>query len=351
MYRQSKLLLTLIIMAVCLISAFDFSLSGVPPTEFFRIIVTSNGDVGVLISNYRVGLPEEFPRIPVGTKVSNYVSLTYNIGNELTGKVSLDLTGMGEAEADAEFQKIKNFLEGWLRCKIGSINKLIRSRTSQYLGYLMWVEYDFKAENFNPDVLIDKFMSLTPSEGFFVMVNKKIISPGNYFYLTVYGGSNYAQLAFTKAFENYFNFKVGETYTLDVFKILNFTGSIKIPSNYCEIQIELLTYPPSTGPLNIQAEIVKVDLPYEFSIGKSANPDHPTSFIIYNVVKGEYTLRAGQTIEYMRVTFKIVEAGFNISNILSNLNLTTITGLLIVALCISIPILLIRMLKMKRCTT
>jgi len=29
----------------------------------------------------------------------------------LTDKVSLDLTGMGEAEADAEFQKIKNFLE------------------------------------------------------------------------------------------------------------------------------------------------------------------------------------------------------------------------------------------------
>jgi len=329
-------------MAVCLFSVFNFSSSGVPPAEYFYIFVISNGDVNVKIANWHVRLPEEFLRIPIGTKVSNYVWLSYNIGNELTGRVSLDLTGMGEAEADAEFQRIKDFLEGWLRCKFGSIDKLIRSHTSQYLGHLMWVEYNFKAENFNPDVLLDKFMSLIPSEGFLVLVSKRIISPGDYFYLTVYGGSNYAQLAFTKSFRNYFNFKVGETYTLDVFKLLNFTGSIKISSNYCEIAIELLTYSSSTEPTNIKAEIVKVDLPYEFSVW---------GLRIINVVNGEYTLRAGQTIEYMRVTFKIVEVGFNISNILSNINLTTITGILIVVVCISIPLLLIRMSKMKRSAT
>jgi hypothetical protein len=65
MFKQLKIPLMLLITALCLFSFLNFSLSGVPPIEFFRIIVTSNGNVGVLISNYRVGLPEEFPRIPV----------------------------------------------------------------------------------------------------------------------------------------------------------------------------------------------------------------------------------------------------------------------------------------------
>ncbi|MEM2538248.1 MAG: hypothetical protein QXE38_02970, partial [Candidatus Methanomethylicia archaeon] len=210
------------------------------------------------------------------------------------------------------------------------------------------------SRDFNPDVLVDKFLSLKPSEGFFVLVNRKIVGLGDKFDFVLTSGSNYAKLIFVKVFKEYFKLKIGETYTLDVFKLFNFTDSIKIHSlSYYDtmVTIILLNYGSETY-CNLQAEIIDIEVPFSYRIFRAKQSGLPIRYEIRNEesyydpnlgFQQRYSLTAGDSVSYIRVKFKIVEYGYALFKI--DLNPTTIIGISILTICIIIPAII---LKIKR---
>ncbi|MEM2758220.1 MAG: hypothetical protein QXV26_02590 [Candidatus Methanomethylicia archaeon] len=338
---------------VIIIYSNPFYLSQVQqlPLEQFAVAVYFNGDVSCTFSFAQINLPSNFAHLPP----SSYVRFSYIIGDDLKCEMGFDLSYIGEAEADVYSNNIKNSLEDLFNVKLNLVNRDVTRFTSTITGQVFAnIKYVYTSSDFNPDVLVDKFLSLKPSEGFFVLVNRKIVGLGDKFDFVLTSGSNYAKLIFVKVFKEYFKLKIGETYTLDVFKLFNFTDSIKIHSlSYYDtmVTIILLNYGSETY-CNLQAEIIDIEVPFSYRIFRAKQSGLPIRYEIRNEesyydpnlgFQQRYSLTAGDSVSYIRVKFKIVEYGYALFKI--DLNPTTIIGISILTICIIIPAII---LKIKR---
>jgi hypothetical protein len=325
------------------------------PLEHFGITVYCTGDVGFNIDFYEVELPFKLPRV---FGAGYYARLEYVVGdNQLYFESGWSLMGIGEQEADAYLYNITKSLENYMGIQFKNMVRSPYSYQSPVTGgTFRGITYTCTVTDFNPDVVIDNFLKLKPNEGFMSIVTRKFLRAGDKIFLVISSTTNFAELWISKVVRNCFNFKIGSTYILDVFKLLNITNPITThpkSEHRSSVSITLLYYKdPVTNkwipPYAYKAEIIEIKLPFEYKIGSSASAERIFDYIIENrlILRSQegftydtYSLTAGDVIEYMQVKFKIVEYGYAILKI--DLTPTTIIGIiLVVASCASIPILI-----------
>lgn len=321
------------------------------------IAIICNGDVFCRIASDVESPLASIPYV-LGLK-DNLFSVRYTVGSNVTTGGIIDLTIISDAEADVEISKVVDYAKTWLGINFKLEEKRVHEFRSQATGQLFrYAYYTFIAEDFNPDMILDKFLALIPNEGLMSLVNRKIAYGGN-FILNIYTTTNTCRLQFSKNFSNYYNFKIGETYVLDVFKLFNYTVPLKVhkmSDHSTQVSIELLQYSsPYIGQVresNLQAQIINIELPFEYrvSTGRYANLPLPPIYTISNLIPTPPTgmpkcsLTAGDTIDYMRVTFKIVEYGYTSFQI----DLPFIIGLIIIALTTLTITLLFRAKNIKK---
>ncbi|MCR6691380.1 MAG: hypothetical protein MRT15_03240 [archaeon YNP-LCB-003-016] len=325
--------------------------------DYLNLTVSFDGGINCTITSDIENPPIDVPY--ARGLVNGYFVVVLYVGGNVSVCWDVDLKSISEVESDAQAVKIVEPVEGWLGVSFDFNSKVKREYQSPIQGYIGNIRYTFSTKNYNPDVIIDKFLSLIPSEGLLSMVSRRIISNGTTFMLGFYVGTKACKLTFSKSFPNYFNFKAGETYTLDIFKLLNFTGPLKIhkmSDHATWIQITLLSY-EKADILNvipdIQAEILNVDFPFEYRVGKItyANRPYPPGFNIENlitervggVVTPKFSLTAGDVVDHMRITFKIVKYGFS-----AGIEFPNVIGISIIMICVFVSIaILYKMRKHK----
>jgi hypothetical protein len=325
------------------------------PLEHFGITVYCTGDVGFGINFYEVELPFKLPRV---FGAGYYARLEYVVGdNQLYFESGWSLMGIGEQEAEVYLYNITKSLENYMGIQFKNMVRSPYSYQSPVTGgTFRGITYTCTVTDFNPDVVIDNFLKLKPNEGFMSIVTRKFLRAGDKIFLVISSTTNFAELWISKVVRNCFNFKIGSTYILDVFKLLNITNPITThpkSEHRSSVSITLLYYKdPVTNkwipPYAYKAEIIEIKLPFEYKIGSSASAERIFDYIIENrlILRSQegftydtYSLTAGDVIEYMQVKFKIVEYGYAILKI--DLTPTTIIGIiLVVASCASIPILI-----------
>ena len=350
--------------------AFSFPISNViypsqftleRPLEHIGIVVFCTGDVSFNIVFYEVELPFKLPRV-LGAGYS--ATLEYVVGdNQLDFKSVWSFMSIGEQEADAYLYNITKSLEHYMGIQFNNIVKLPYSYQSSVTGEVFrGIHYTCTITDFNPDVVVDAFLKLKPNEGFMSIVTRKFLRVGDKISLTISSTSNFAELRVRGIVRNYFNFKLGNTYTLDVFKLLNLTSPITThpkSDHRSSVTIILLYYmDPVTNKwvklYPYKAELIEIKLPFKYSVGKSSGGvDRATDYTIENrmvryttegLPYATYSLTAGDVIEYMQIKFNIVEYGYVTFKI--DLTPTTIIGImLIIASCTSIPILILKTRK------
>lgn len=304
-----------------------FSQTIITPESYFdylRIAIIANGDIVSQINCRFIELPFYIPSLPSSGVISNSFGLHYIVNSSLKFMIRLDLYRMSESEADIHAAEIERIIEDWIGIEFENTRRTLKSINHPNFGTLFFIDYEFVPRNLNHDVVIDKFLSLMLREGFTSLISRRIISSGDNFILNANVGSKFCKFTFVKIFKNYFNFRVGNTYTLDLFKLFNFTGPLKIHSkseNGSQVEIYVLSYAFDTSYIytTLQAEIINIELPFEYRVTRHIissqplppsyciNNYIPTSEIKYGVPK--YSLTAGNIINYMRITFKIVEYG------------------------------------------
>jgi hypothetical protein len=334
------------------------------PLEHFGITVYCTGDVGFNIDFYEVELPFKLPRV---FGAGYYARLEYVVGdNQLYFESGWSLMGIGEQEAEVCLYNITKSLENYMGIQFKNMVRSPYSYQSPVTGgTFRGITYTCTVTDFNPDVVIDNFLKLKPNEGFMSIVTKNFLRLGDKISLQITDTSNFAMLTVSRFVKNYFNFKPGNTYILDIFKLLNLTNPITThpKSNYGSgVSIDLLCYTdPETGGLprcTYEAEIVEIKLPFEYGILKSRIANLNLMEYTIEGRKALYTneglpyvvrpLTAGDVVEYMQIKFnivdKIAESSFNIFKI--DLTPTTIIGIILIAAsCASIPIIIRRMHK------
>ncbi|MCS7365967.1 MAG: hypothetical protein NDF54_11055, partial [archaeon GB-1867-035] len=145
--------------------------------------------------------------------------------------------------------------------------------------------------------------------------------------------------------KNYFNFRIGETYRLDVFELFNFTGPLIVHhlsnhNTWIKIGCDWI------WDADFKIQLIKAEIPFPYKVEPTppyglSRPKGITGFDITNELM--FSLKGGDKIEYMRVTFKVVEIEFK--------QLTTpinITGVIIVISAITIAGIIIYKFKVKR---
>ena len=330
-----------IYVCVIIISSLFLGTTFAQQSEFdaITVLVWVNGDVQVGVDCYVVELPFQLPYFP-SIMGSNYLWLQYYVDDDkLNCFLRLNLDSRSEAEVDDYAYKVKEILENWFGMKFEFSARIPRSFSTPR-GLIRWIDYNFTASGFNPDVILDKFLALKPEEGWMVLINRQVLSSGDKVWLWVYPGIRFGRLYFSKKFRNVFNFKVGNTYTLDIFKLFNFTSSIEIKRK-SEVEITLLYYGHGPNKIysNLQAELVDVELPFEYKVGVALHEENPPGVNIGTF--GELT--GNVVVDYMRITFKIVEYGFKPPSS----SLYIIIGWLIVIIVVTCIISLI-LVKQKR---
>jgi len=317
--------------------------------DYLNLTVSFDGGINCTITSDIENPPIDVPY--ARGLVNGYFAVVFYVGGNVSVGWDVDLKSISEVESDAQAVKIVEPVEGWLGVSFDFKNK--ESRGSDY------IRYTFSTKSYNPDVIIDKFLSLIPSEGLLSMISRRILSNGTTFTLGFYVGTKVCKLTFSKSFPNYFNFKAGETYTLDIFKLLNFTGPLKIhkmSDHATWIQITLLSY-AKADILNvipdIQAEILNVDFPFEYRVSKGTytNKPYPPEFTISNMITqnvggtatSKFSLTAGDVVDHMRITFKIVKYGFS-----AGIEFPNVIGISIIMICVFVSIaILYKMRKHK----
>jgi hypothetical protein len=321
--------------------------------EHIHVTVYYSGDVYFSIMFNGVELSPILPRVPGATYST---TLTYIVGSsELTFYSNFVIKGIvDERDIDAYIYNITKSLEYHMGIQFKNMVKSWISPTQ--------VTYTCTISNLNPNEIIDAFFKLKPNEGFMSIVTKSFLRLGDKISLQITDTSNFAMLTVSRFVKNYFNFKPGNIYILDIFKLLNLTNPITThpKSNYGSgVSIHLLYYTdPETGVLQrctYEAEIVEIKLPFEYGILKSRIANLNLMEYTIEGRKVLYTndglpyvvrpLTAGDVVEYMQIKFKIVdkiaESSFNIFKI--DLTPTTIIGIILIAAsCASIPIIIRR---------
>jgi len=310
--------------------------------------VRANGDVVCQLTCRFVDAPFYYPPLPGLGVLSCGYGLYYVVGDPITFGIRIDLHYMSEVEADVHANKIRGLCEDWLSVNFKETKRVLETFNHPQFGTLRSMYYEFVCENFNPDAIIDKFLALLPKNGFMSLISRKVISKNDKFWLQFYFGSKYCKFIYAKEFIGYFNFKVGETYTLDIFKLFDFPGPLKIHEksiNGSRIEINILLYSSGTTKIytSIKAEIISIELPFKYRIMGTRTYTIENSFISEYTTSVKYTLTAGDVVDYMRITFKIVEEGYGIK--FESIN---VAGILIVLISVSIVAVIVWRFKRYR---
>lgn len=317
--------------------------------DYLNLTISFDGSINCTITSDIENPPIDVPY--ARGLVNGYFVVVFYVGGNVSVGWDVDLKSIGEVESDAQAAKIVEPVESWLGVSFDFKNK--ERRGSDYIRYTL------STKNYNPDVIIDKFLSLIPSEGLLSMVSRRIISNETTFMLGFYVGTKACKLTFSKSFQNYFNFKVGETYTLDIFKLLNFTGPLKIhkmSDHGTWIQITLLSY-VKADILNvipdIQAEILNIEFPFQYRVSKGtyANKPYPPEFTISNMITenvggtviSRFSLTTGDVVDHMRITFKIVKYGFS-----AGIEFPSVIGISIIIICVFASIAILYNMRKHR---
>lgn len=313
--------------------------------DWLYVEVRANGDVVCQLTCRFVDAPFYYPPLPgLGVSSCGY-GLYYVVGDPITFGIRIDLHYMSEADAHAN--KIRGLCEDWLSVNFKETKRVLETFNDPQFGILRSMYYEFVCENFNPDAIIDKFLALLPKNGFMSLISRKVISKNDKFWLQFYFGSKYCKFIYAKEFIGYFNFKVGETYTLDIFKLFDFPGPLKIHEksiNGSCVEIHILSYGYGTEKIytNIKAEIINVEFPFRYRI-RGAQTYTIDNDIPQYAAPTKYTLTAGDVVDYMRITFKIVEEGYGIK--FESIN---VAGILIVLISVFIVAVIVWRFKRYR---
>jgi len=312
--------------------------------DWLRIEVRANGDVVCQLTCRFVDAPLYYPPLPGLGVLSCGYGIYYVVGGPIQFGIRIDLHYMSEAEADAHANKIRELCEDWLGVTFKETERILETFNHPQFGTLRGKSYRFICENFNPDAIIDKLLASLPKNGFMSLISRRVVSKDDIFWLQFYFGSKYCKFIYAKKFVGYFNFRVGDTYTLDIFKMFDFPGPLKIHEksiNGSRVEISILSYFSGTTEIytNIKAEIISIELPFKYRIGGVR------TYVIDNDIPQyaaptKYTLTAGDVVDHMRITFKIVEEGYGIK-----FEFTNVTGMLIVLASISIVTVIVWRVK------
>ena len=280
-----------------------FSLSNiiVPNIEYdyLEVLIYENGDVRVSIhSNI------DFESIPIPVVVKGLeegvVLVHYTIGRyvDCAFYFRLDLTSRDVAEAQA-VEAVK-YVERWLSIQFDQENK------SEYQWHTYKVfKYVFYTKNFNPDAIEEKILNIIPKDGLASMINKETIKEGERIFFITYPNIRSGKVHFDMYKPKYFKFKIGGTYTLDIFKIFNFTGPLIISKNvpkrgYTVIQIRLA--PSYKEWTKFKVVTIKWEVPQFCSSGTLEG---------YNYYFANFGV-GGKEVKSLRLIFKIVESGYKV---------------------------------------
>lgn len=323
-----------------------------------QIDVIVDGTVHVAVYCYSTRLPFDIPYIPSLGMTPNYFMLECILGKGINCFIKLDLNAMGESEADVYAYKIIGIIEDWFNVRFNLTKRVPGSFNNPYTGLIKWVDYYFDTySNLNYDVILDRFFEFKPNDGWMQIIKKEMMFQGDKIILMCYSGSSYGRLIIKKYFRNYFNFKAGNTYILDLFNLFNITCPLKFNSN-SEVEIRLLIYDKASEDFsiysslqtiysNLRAEIISVDVPFGYGVGIGTYADKPLppTYTISINIKGGHTITSGTIVDRLKITFKIVEHGFKLFDITP----VSLIGLFLVFVCVaSITCIIIYRMHVKR---
>ena len=275
------------------------------PDEYFIVAIQSNGDVyvnayslldeasidlfglGVASVDYISGLwIDAWPYTQYLLKLKiNTLTLSLDeaesVGDELANKIA-------QQYFDAESKYLNRTVVNWM------------SPTGERISFVM---LNYKLVNVNFDKIIDFMLKIKPKKGFIAFIDRQRLNKAyNIEIAEVYDdGKWYHDLYVTWFYKKYYTFKAGATYILDLFNMLNVTGSLVSKSKSTNSMITMLFERP--GNLDyVFSEVYFSKANYNINRRREDN-----------VVTG-YEITAnlsGKNIDDIRVKFKLVERGFN----------------------------------------
>jgi len=326
-----------------LLSIFKVSFVNVSPNNIFsvskhvfyyemlQVQVWINGSISVWvdsqvsasfldISDFSRGLETSLLRIAKSN--ANFI-VSYNLE-----KVSLE-----EADIYA-----KLFCEKWISILNGHYTLKSRNQQSFYTSYgkkYTYVNYEYVISDIDIEKAVSLFLKSKPENGFLMLINKNNIKTFTElrFELSRDEASNlFYRIEYYRRFP-YFNYKVGRSYTLDIFKLFNYTGPLIINSqSFLSIIDILLKIPP-----NLDFIVTEAKIPPQISVMKRSHTARYSEIEITNGLVMNF--KPGEKITELNIKFKAVEKGFQMSS-----TAVQIIGIIF----IMIPIVIIGLILYRR---
>jgi len=310
----------------------------IKPFEQLVVRIHENGDVSSHIISELEDVPVLLPYIK-GLSWDE-VRVIYHVGERLECLLYFELKEISIEEAKIKAPIALEKIEEWLGVKFDKVlTKMITYPIAEFLNYTA------RASNFNPDVVTDKFLSLIPNEGVLSLISRKTLRKGDEFTLRLVVGKKAGKMEYRFNRKNYFNFKIGETYKLDVFKLFNFTGPL-IVHHLANHNTWIKIGCDDIWTADFKIQLVKAEIPFPYNVRYTphyglSRPKGITGFEITNELM--FSLKGGDKIEYMRITFKVMEIEFK-----QPITTINITGMIIVISAITITGIIIYRFKVKR---
>lgn len=272
------------------------------PEDQLFVIVYPNGSLRLSISAFT-----EKVFIDVYDVKEGFHSLLIIFRNlkKLTVKIGFDLTKISLEEAKIKAEEIVKRINKKFSIILDFTHREIIDYTHPRTYQRIYrVTFQYETMKIDTWKIIDIFMKLKPNEGFFSLLKRDVIT-GNYklefilLHLTQTAEIK-VQLIFSRLFPSFFKFKSGRTYVLDIFKLLNYTGSIITHKTLDSVFFINLQYPSG-----LSYKITRIEISIPYTIGKQSNK----GIIIDNFLAPP---QYGATIDRMIIEFKVVESGFKI---------------------------------------
>ncbi len=213
-----------------------------------------------------------------------------------------DLTKISACEADSYALKIAERFQSLFGGRFKLINRNERSFVSPVSGEMIHdISYTYDFYDIDLNRVIDLFMKFKFNDGFMALVNSHNV--WNFRLIDFQFGFNrfgsfYYGAKILFYFNNYYKFKSGNSYTFDLFDILNFTGTL-IAKAGSWINIFL------HKPYDMDFIITRAELPPQMVISKGGD----RAIEIGNVMK---PFESDQVIDKIYLRFKAVERGLKL---------------------------------------
>ena len=270
--------------------------------EMLQVQVWVNGSISVWVESK---VPTSFLDASDFSKGLKGGSLLRIAKSNANFGVTYDLEEVSLEEADIY---AKLFCEKWISILNGHYTLKSRDRHSFYTPYgerYAYVEYEYVISGIDIEKAVSLFLKTKPEDGFLMLINKNNIKT---FTELRFGLSrDEARVEYYRRFP-YFNYKGGRSYTLDIFKLFNYTGPLIINSRSFFSLIDIILW---ITP-NLDFIVTEAKIPTQISVSKSSrgavNP-------CIEMTNGPVTnFKPGEKITELNMKFKVVEKGFKISS-------------------------------------